>query len=218
MILLNCLTTGCALVGDKREVTGPFDQLKVDVGYYNLAVQPIKPNNREEILVKVSLVPGKLIGPTAGDPIVEKRILDYETLEIPLKEYLDTFELKAATLEQSELTLGLRSEPREARFTRVESEIISTTTNQRIGNGLFVYKPFGEFIFPVYFDRECQVRGVVEIDNIRYVHNLSVTEPGLYWIIQREFGKNEFSFEILNVNRDIGFAIIPDNENNETSE
>ena len=163
-----------------------------------------------DILIELGVIPGAIYGNPQEAPAWFEPIEARSKVSIPINRVQSDFHELAEILTKEAIELGLEIKPKDARIARVSMFGVDKRTREHQSTHDHIYGAFhnreGDFLILVYFDRPCDITGIVYWGLKPMNHSLHVETSGFYWIHVTQ-GKERYELNILSSLPDVQIKI-----------
>lgn len=193
VLVVSVIVSACEYqsIKDDRETAGPVRKIDSSVEY-------VGPDNSrlnesyypDDVVLMFPTIPGGIFGSPSSDMAFMVKVEKDLGFTLRLDEKAENIESRSSTLTQEWQKAGIVVEPAETRISRLGTFPYSYASRKMIGGGGFINTQSRNLYILVYVDRKSSIRGEIQLDEERCLHELDFPGKGFYWIEVIETEKN----------------------------
>ncbi len=193
LLLITALLVSHAVA---QEIVG---RLRVPVVYLKNTGQPTSRNiatTGKRVRILFETIPGRVTGSSDKKPIQFAVISEENVLFLDGNLLSESLHARARPLDAELRAAGLKIQPSETQLARLSAFAMLSEKSPFRGSTAFAERVDGPFIFAVYFDRKCTVRGKIVRDGVETEYALDIPGKGIWFLRSRHFSDKRRVFEL----------------------
>lgn len=161
---------------------------------------------RESLMAEFPVVVGSLWGMPEDSALERIPIRPFQAFQLDLGRVEQELKSKARPPNELMTGDGLEISPREVRTARLGTFVFDTQQAKTVGGAGFFEAVSIDPVMLAYFDRPCEIHGLMDTQSAKAFMDVSIPAAGLYWLRATPAGDKEYSVKAVAADVDIVFG------------
>jgi len=183
--------------------------IKFDVKYYESDLSEISTTKDKDIAISFPPIRGNFAGGALLQHAPVLHLNESEVVDIPVQDFAEFFNIFSASVDETSTVSNLDISPKDTKIVRLGTKVTLQNNDTTLGETAFVNNKTSQNVILVYFDRACKIKGNYNMGGEVILIDISIPEPGAYWLNAQKVDSKTFCFRTAKDNDSISFAIFP---------